>query len=103
MPFTFAIKDSELKEDEPLFISPNGVSIVIIRKEANLYALRNKCSHMWCSFKGSKLDGYILKCPCHDWRYDIRTGEFLDAEEIRLETYPVKKQGQDILIDMKEE
>ena len=102
MPFVFAIKDSELKENEPGFISLNSNSIILIKKEGSIYAMRNKCSHMWCSFKGSKLDGYILKCPCHDWRYDIRTGEFIDAKEIRLETYPVKKQGQDILINLTE-
>jgi len=37
------------------------------------------------------LEGYILKCPCHDWRFDIRTGEFLAAPEIRLPTYPVRE------------
>jgi len=28
-----------------------------------------------------------MKCPCHDWRYDIRTGAFVDAGEISLKTY----------------
>jgi nitrite reductase/ring-hydroxylating ferredoxin subunit len=100
MSYIFAIKDSELKEGEPSFVSPKNSSIVIIKKEGQLYALRNKCPHMWCSFKGTKLDGYIMKCPCHDWRYDIRTGEFIDAKEIKLETYPLKKEGEDILIDL---
>lgn len=100
MPYISAIKDSELQENEPSYITLNSISIIVIKKQGNLYALKNRCSHMWCSFKGSRLDGYILKCPCHDWCYDIRTGEFIDAPEIKLETYPVKRQGQDILIEI---
>jgi nitrite reductase/ring-hydroxylating ferredoxin subunit len=100
MTFIFTIKENELKESEPSFISVGGVSIVLIKKEGRLYALRNRCNHMWCSFNGAKLEGYILKCPCHDWRYDIRTGEFIDAREIRLETYQTKIEGGEIFIDL---
>jgi len=103
VPYIFAIKDKELKEGELGFASPGGISVVLIKKEGKLYALRNKCSHMWCAFRGAHLDGYILKCPCHDWRYDIRTGEFIDAPEIKLDTYPVKRQGEDILIEINDQ
>jgi nitrite reductase/ring-hydroxylating ferredoxin subunit len=96
----FAIRESELKESEPSFVSLGGISIILIKKEGRLYTLRNKCSHMWCSFKGARLEGYILKCPCHDWRYDIRTGEFIDAREIRLESYQTKREGGEIFIDI---
>jgi len=30
----------------------------------------------------------VITCPCHDWRFDVRTGEFLDAPEVRLAVYP---------------
>jgi len=42
---------------------------------------------MACPLGGGSLDGYVIKCPCHDWRYDIRTGEFLDAKEIKIPIY----------------
>jgi len=100
MPYIFAAKETEINEGEINFASPGGISIVLIKKEGKLYALKNRCSHMWCTFKGAKLEGFSLECPCHDWRYDIRTGEFLDAREIKLEIYPVKREGGNILIDI---
>ncbi|HML26952.1 MAG TPA: hypothetical protein PKC27_09730 [Methanomethylovorans sp.] len=31
-----------------------------------------------------------MKCPCHDWRFDIRSGEFLDARELKISVYELK-------------
>jgi 3-phenylpropionate/trans-cinnamate dioxygenase ferredoxin subunit len=45
------------------------------------------------------LDSYILTCPCHDWRFDIRDGRFLDAPELSLKTYPTKTENGKIYID----
>jgi len=35
--------------------------------------------HMACPLSGGAPDDHTLICACHDWRYDIRTGRFLDA------------------------
>jgi 3-phenylpropionate/trans-cinnamate dioxygenase ferredoxin subunit len=53
---------------------------------------------MACSLGGGTLEGYTIKCPCHDWGFDIRTGEFLDAKEIRIQTYEWKLSEGKILI-----
>ncbi len=57
-----------------------------------MYALEGKCVHMACPLFGGTLDGYTLTCPCHDWRFDIRTGQFLDAPELALACYEVKSE-----------
>ncbi|MCU0651253.1 MAG: Rieske (2Fe-2S) protein [Candidatus Omnitrophica bacterium] len=65
--------------------------ILLIRKKGpEIYAISNKCPHMGCPLRTGLLEGYILTCPCHDWRFDIRTGEFLDAKEITIPVYQVK-------------
>jgi 3-phenylpropionate/trans-cinnamate dioxygenase ferredoxin subunit len=53
---------------------------------------------MGCSLKAGRLDGYIITCPCHDWRFDVRTGEFLDAKEIKIPTYKVELQDGKIFL-----
>ena len=55
---------------------------------------------MGCSLSGGVLRGFILMCPCHDWRFDIRTGAFFNAPEIKLQTYPVKAEGGKIYVDV---
>ncbi len=67
--------------------------ILLIMRDDDIYAISNKCAHMGCSLSTGSLDGFVLKCPCHDWRYDVRTGVFLDAKEINIPTYDVKKEN----------
>ena len=88
-----AADETKLKEDWINVAFPKGISVVLVKREGKLFAVRNRCYHMSCTMGGGKLDGYILQCPCHDWRYDIRTGEFLDAKELRIDTYETKVEG----------
>lgn len=85
--WVFAIQANELQDNSMTLVFPKGLSILLIKKAGQIYALSNKCAHMGCGMGGGTLNGYTLQCPCHDWRYDIRTGAFLNAGEIKIPTY----------------
>ena len=80
-------------------VYPLGVNTVIARVNGIVYAISGKCLHMACPLFMGTLDNYILTCPCHDWRFDIRDGRFLDAPELSLKTYPTKTEDGKIYID----
>ena len=82
----------------PVF--PKGVSIALVKSKGQIYAISNKCAHMGCPLTVGTLDGYVLTCPCHDWRYDIRTGQFLDAKEIIIPTYEWKIEDGKVFIKL---
>ena len=97
------LDESQLLEDSVTPVFPKGVSIILIRKEGRIYALRNRCAHMSCTLAGGRLDGYTLQCSCHDWKYDITTGEFLAAREIAIPTYGCKSQDGKIFVKLEEQ
>ena len=35
-------------------------------------------------------EGEILRCPWHEWEYDIKTGESVFDPKVRVATYPVE-------------
>lgn len=44
----------------------NGVAVVLVRTNAQLYALADRCSHRGCSLHEGRLnDDDTLTCPCH--------------------------------------
>ncbi len=86
----FAIEESKVPENGMTAAFPKGLQVLLIRKSGQIYAISSKCAHMACSLASGVLEGYTLKCPCHDWRYDIRSGEFMDAKEIKLPVYDFK-------------
>jgi nitrite reductase/ring-hydroxylating ferredoxin subunit len=95
------IEDEKLIEHRVRLVHPKGLSVLLIRKTKNeIYAISNKCPHMACPLHTGLLEGYILTCPCHAWQFDIRTGQFLDAKEIKLAVYPVKTVDGTILIQI---
>ncbi len=85
--WVFAIEETKLQEDRANIVFPKGLPVLLIKKAGEIYAISSKCAHMACTLAGGTLKEYIIKCPCHDWRFDIRTGEFLDAKEIKLPVY----------------
>lgn len=88
--WTFAIEAKDLQEKSMRIAFPKGISIVLFKKAGKIYALSNKCAHMACPLAAGTLEEYTIKCSCHDWKFDIRTGEFLDAKEIKIPTYESK-------------
>jgi 3-phenylpropionate/trans-cinnamate dioxygenase ferredoxin subunit len=88
--WTYVMDDAALPEGGMAPVYPLGVNVVIARVEGAVYAVAGKCAHMACSLFMGVLDGYTLTCPCHDWRFDIRTGRFLDAHELGLSVYPTQ-------------
>jgi len=89
-PWVYALDESALPDSRPFVVFPRGVPVLLVKKEGVIYALSNKCSHMGCPLDGGSLSGFFIQCPCHEWRYDIRTGLFADAGEISLKRYEWK-------------
>lgn len=89
----YAADEIDLKEGGMIPAYPLGVHILLARVDDSVYALSGKCIHMACPLYMGILKGDILTCPCHDWQYNIRTGEFLDAAELILEKYKLKSEN----------
>lgn len=79
---------------------PLGVNIVVARVGGEVFAVDGKCPHMACPLYSGALDGHMLTCPCHDWQFDIRSGQFLDAPEIKLVLYPVKSEDGKLFVSL---
>lgn len=65
------------------------------------YAVSATCSHEEVSLCTGALKGEIVKCPLHGSRFDLRTGTPLEGPaEQPLAVYPVRLDGDDILVDL---
>jgi nitrite reductase/ring-hydroxylating ferredoxin subunit len=89
----YVMDDGALPEGDMTSVYPLGINVVMARVNGTVHAISGKCPHMACPLFTGTLDGHILTCPCHDWRWDIRTGKFLDAPDIRLSVYHAKSEA----------
>ncbi|WP_435628556.1 Rieske (2Fe-2S) protein [Candidatus Ferrigenium straubiae] len=100
MTWTYVMEEVALPEGGMAPVYPLGVNVVIARVGGTVYAVSGKCAHMACPLFCGSLDGHTLACPCHDWRYDIRTGKFLDAPELALAAYPAKSEAGKLFVNL---
>jgi nitrite reductase/ring-hydroxylating ferredoxin subunit len=100
--WVFAIEENKLRENSLNPVFPKGLSVLLIKKNGQVYAVSNKCAHMACGLGAGSLKDYTIQCPCHDWKFDIRNGEFLNAREIKIPTYPCRSVDGKIFININE-
>ena len=100
--WTATVDEAKVREGSPVPVYPKGVGVLLVRLDGELHAIRNKCAHMACPLEGGLLEGPILTCPCHDWRFDVRSGEFLDAPELSIPVYATRVDDGKVLVDLTE-
>ena len=98
--WTSVLEDSALPEGQMTPVYPLGVNVVLARVNGTVYAISGKCAHMACPLFMGRLEGYTIVCPCHDWRFDVRTGRFLDAPELGLTVYPAKLEAGKLFVNV---
>ena len=103
MDWVYVMDDASLPEGAMVPVYPLGVNVVVARVRGTVYALEGKCAHMGCPLFCGNLEGHVLTCPCHDWRFDIQTGEFIDAPELKLKVYPARAVNGRLFVSLAEE
>lgn len=91
----------EVIEGAPLALEACGTSIALYRVEGVLFATDNVCTHEFAMLSEGWLEGHVIECPLHAGQFDIRTGKALCRPvETDLKTYPVKVEGDDVLVNL---
>ncbi len=96
----FAIKEDELADGEKKALLIEGNKVLLLRKDGVFFAMSNKCPHMECPLSKGTLEDHVIKCGCHDWKFDIRNGEFLDAREIKVPIYGTKVMEGSVFVNL---
>ncbi|MDY0387670.1 MAG: Rieske (2Fe-2S) protein [Methanolobus sp.] len=90
--------DDEVKEGEMKALDVGGKQVLLIRKAGEMFALENRCPHMNCRLDGGTLQDYSLKCPCHSWIFDIRSGAYVASDKIKVNVYDTQVKDGEIAI-----
>ena len=90
---------AELKISRLMHVSQAQQDICLAYVDGNVYAIDDMCSHEDASLSKGSLHEDCVKCPLHGSRFDLKTGDALDEPaEDPVNTYPVKIEGDDILV-----
>lgn len=79
--------------------TPVGCVALFRTAEAEVFATSNTCAHKGGPLSEGIVHGRAVTCPLHNWVWSLETGEAQGADEGTIATYPVRVEGDRILID----
>ena len=89
----------DIQSSQMIAVEVNGEKVCLSNVNGRYYAIGNVCTHMGGPLAEGKLEEYIVQCPWHGSRFDIRSGEVVMPPAMRPEsTYEVKVENNNILI-----
>jgi nitrite reductase/ring-hydroxylating ferredoxin subunit len=81
-------------------VQVDGLRIALFHVCGRYYALEAACPHEGGPLADGVLQGLQVICPWHGYDFHLRTGDCGVDPGLRVLTYPVKVQGDDILIEV---
>jgi NAD(P)H-dependent nitrite reductase small subunit len=100
MAFVRVASINDVPEGEGKVVKANGRELALFKLGGEFYAIDNTCKHMGGPLGEGWLEDSIVTCPLHGWRYDIKTGICQMFPNIKVDSFPVKVEGDDVLIDV---
>lgn len=115
----FVCNEAELAEGSRKVIADSGVEIGVFRLDGDVLAWRNQCPHQGgpiCQGRLMKrvverldderrslgihyVDGSLnVVCPWHGWEFDVRSGQHVGLERVRLASVPVRQRDGSVYV-----
>jgi nitrite reductase (NADH) small subunit len=100
MPFVKVGSARDLAPDSVMEATVGENSYAVCNLAGELHAFDGICPHAGGPLGEGMIEDGKLVCPWHAWEYDCRTGVNTFDDSVKLESFAVKREGDDILIDV---
>ena len=77
-----------------------GQCILLVNVDDHIYAYADSCPHQKSRLSEGTLTDKTIRCARHHWEFDICTGSGVNPQNTCLRVFPIKLDGQDILVDV---
>lgn len=74
------------------------LAVAVFRIGDRFYAIDNRCPHKGGPLGTGPFDGAVVTCPWHGFTVDVRTGRSPRAPGLRVRTFAVEDDGDDLRI-----
>lgn len=97
--FVPVAKVSEIAPGTGKSVFVKGYVIAVFHsQDGKIYATQDECPHERGPLGEGPIEGEIVSCPWHGWQFNVQTGECLTFAGFDIERYPVKVEGDQILV-----
>ncbi len=73
-------------------------SVALFNCRGEIFSVQSRCPHRGAPLVEGELNDNVLTCPWHAWQFDVKTGCYVDNPELKIKSYPVRVQSDDVYI-----
>ena len=95
-----AAKVSDIADGQARTFEVTGTVIALFCSGGKFYAMDNRCPHRGGPLVEGHVEDNVVTCPWHAWQFDITSGKCQTMPGTKQKTYPVKIDGDIILINI---
>jgi 3-phenylpropionate/trans-cinnamate dioxygenase ferredoxin component len=100
--FVAVAKASEIEEGVVKVVRVGEAPIGLTKVEGEFFAFADVCTHDDGPVAEGELDEYIIECPRHGAKFDIRTGKVKQLPAVTpIPVYAVQVEGDTVLVSKK--
>ena len=77
--FVEVAKTTDVEPGQKKIVAIDGERYVLVNLDGEFAAILDECGHANGMLSKGKLEGYVIVCPRHFARYDLRTGSLIDG------------------------
>ena len=94
----------EIEEGQMMAVEVDGEPVCLANVYGEICAFTDNCTHISGPLSEGDLENEVVTCPWHGAQFNVRTGKVVRGPARQdILTYPVRVEGQSILIRLPEE
>lgn len=82
-------------------VSFGGRKVAIARVDGMLYAFEDTCPHQGASLAEGHIEGGVVHCPWHGWRFELASGTCRESAYGALDLFDVKVEGEQVYLRLR--
>jgi nitrite reductase (NADH) small subunit/3-phenylpropionate/trans-cinnamate dioxygenase ferredoxin subunit len=95
-------KVGDIPDGGSVVVEVNGTDVAVFHVGGKYYAINDRCPHAGASLSSGHVDGDVVSCPWHYWRFRLTDGAWADNPRIKTGCYAVTVAGDEIRVSTAE-
>ncbi len=92
---------ADLGEGQKRSLDVAATKVLVARVRGRLYAVEDLCSHADNALCPGRLAGYMITCPVHSARFDVRTGAHQGPPAFTgIRSFPIEEHAEGAMLEI---
>jgi nitrite reductase/ring-hydroxylating ferredoxin subunit len=91
---------ADVRPGEGRVVEAGGQALALFNVEGRFYAIANACPHRGGPLGEGDVEGRVVMCPWHAWRWDVTSGANVNNPAVKVAAFPVSIDNGEVFVDL---